>query len=112
MSTPAGANSMRDQKLMKVLLAPIISEKSTMVGEKNNQYVFRVADSATKPDIKAAVGLLFSKKDSKVEVTGVSVVCVKGKHKRFGRHMGRRINWKKAYVTLKEGQDINYQATE
>jgi large subunit ribosomal protein L23 len=102
----------RDQRLMRVLLAPVVSEKSTYVGEKSNQYVFRVADSATKPEIKAAVELLFSKKDNKIEVTGVSVLNVKGKHKRFGRFMGRRINWKKAYVTLKQGQDINFQATE
>ena len=105
-------NALRDQRLMQVLLAPIISEKSTFVGERSNQYVFRVADSATKPEIKAAVELLFSKKDNKVEVTGVSVVNVKGKHKRFGRHMGRRINWKKAYVTLKQGQDINFQVSD
>jgi large subunit ribosomal protein L23 len=105
-------SSERDQRLMRVLLAPVVSEKSTYVGEKSNQYVFRVADSATKPEIKAAVELLFSKKDNKIEVTGVSVLNVKGKHKRFGRFMGRRINWKKAYVTLKQGQDINFQATE
>ena len=90
-----------EQKLMQVLLAPIISEKSTLVGEKHNQYVFRVLDRATKPEIKAAVELMFSKKDSQIEVTGVSVVNVHGKHKRFGRQMGRRVNWKKAYVTLK-----------
>ena len=102
----------RDQRLMQVLLAPIISEKSTLVGEVNNQYVFRVLDNATKPEIKAAVELLFSRKDSKIEVTGVSVLNVKGKHKRFGRFMGRRINWKKAYVTLRQGQDINFQASD
>jgi large subunit ribosomal protein L23 len=105
-------STVRDQRLMQVLLAPIVSEKSTFVGEKSNQYVFRVADSATKPEIKAAVELMFSKKESKIEVTGVSVVNDKGKHKRFGRFLGRRINWKKAYVTLKQGQDINFQAAE
>ena len=98
----------RDQRLMKVLLAPIVSEKSTMVGEKNNQYVFRVLDDATKPEIKAAVELLFSKKDEKLEVTSVQVSNVKGKEKRFGRMMGRRRNWKKAYISLKAGQEINF----
>ena len=93
---------------MKVLLAPIVSEKSTMVGEKNNQYVFRVLDDATKPEIKAAVELLFSKKDEKLEVTSVQVSNVKGKEKRFGRMMGRRRNWKKAYISLKAGQEINF----
>jgi large subunit ribosomal protein L23 len=105
-------SSANDQKLMQVLLAPIISEKSTLVGEKNNQYVFRVLDRATKPEIKAAVELMFSRKDNQIEVTGVSVVNVHGKTKRFGGRLGRRINWKKAYVTVKAGQDINFQATE
>lgn len=95
---------------MKILLAPIVSEKSTMVGEKANQYVFRVLDDATKPEVKAAVELLFSKKDAKLEVTGVRIVNVKGKEKRFGRMMGRRRNWKKAYVSLAAGQDINFAA--
>ncbi len=105
-------SSANDQKLMQVLLAPIISEKSTLVGEKNNQYVFRVLDRATKPEIKAAVELMFSRKDNQIEVTGVSVVNVHGKPKRFAGRLGRRINWKKAYVTVKAGQDINFQATE
>lgn len=96
---------------MKILLAPIISEKSTMVADKANQYVFRVLDDATKPEIKAAVELLFSKKDAKLEVTGVRIVNVKGKEKRFGRMMGRRRNWKKAYVSLAAGQDINFAAS-
>ena len=101
----------REQRLMQILLAPIVSEKSTMVGEKANQYVFRVLDDATKPEIKAAVELLFSKKDSKLDVTGVRIVNVKGKEKRFGRMMGRRRNWKKAYVSLAAGQDINFAAS-
>jgi large subunit ribosomal protein L23 len=105
-------SSANDQKLMQVLLAPVISEKGTLVGEKHNQYVFRVLDRATKPEIKAAVELMFSRKDHPVEVTGVSVVNVHGKQKRFGGRLGRRINWKKAYVTVKAGQDINFQATE
>ena len=99
-------------RLMQVLLAPVISEKSTYVGEKNNEVVFRVARDATKPEIKAAVELLFSTKDKKVEVKGVRVSNVKGKEKRFGRFTGRRDNWKKAYVSLAEGSDVNFQATE
>jgi large subunit ribosomal protein L23 len=97
---------------MQVLLGPVISEKSTYVGEKNNEVVFRVARDATKPEIKAAVELLFSTKDKKVEVKGVRVANVKGKEKRFGRFTGRRDNWKKAYVSLAEGSDVNFQATE
>jgi large subunit ribosomal protein L23 len=97
---------------MQVLLAPVVSEKSTFVGEKSNQVVFKVAQDATKPEIKAAVELLFSTKDNKISVTRVSVSNVKGKKKRFGRTMGRRANWKKAYVSLAAGQEINFQAAE
>ena len=89
-------------QLMNVVLAPVVSEKSTMVADKNRQYVFRVADGATKPEIKAAVELMF-----KVEVKGVSVLNTKGKTKRFGKSMGRRDNVRKAYVTLKQGQELN-----
>jgi large subunit ribosomal protein L23 len=99
--------SAKEQRLMQVLLAPIVSEKSTFVGEKNNQYIFRVVADATKPEIKAAVELLF-----KATVKSVQVSNVKGKEKRFGRFMGRRRNWKKAYVCVAAGQDINFQATE
>ena len=94
-------------RLMQVLLAPQVSEKSTFVGEKNNQYVFRVASDATKPEIKAAVELMF-----KTKVKSVQVANVKGKEKRFGRFEGRRRNWKKAYVSLAQGQEINFQAPE
>jgi len=83
-------------RLMAVLVAPIVSEKATMVAEKNNSVTFRVLQNATKPEIKAAVELMF-----KVEVKGVSVVNIKGKSKRFGRSMGRRDNIRKAYVTAK-----------
>ena len=103
---------MDKDRLMKVLLSPQVSEKSTFVGEKNNQYVFRVAADATKPEIKAAVELLFSTKDKKVQVEAVQVLNVKGKEKRFGRFEGRRRNWKKAYVRLAQGQEINYQVAE
>jgi len=99
--------SMNQERLMQVLLAPTVSEKSTFVGEKNNQVVFRVADNATKPEIKAAVELLF-----KVKVKAVQVSNVKGKEKKTGRIIGRRRNWKKAYVSLAPGQEISFQATE
>ena len=89
-------------RLMAVLVAPIVSEKATMVAEKNNSVTFRVLQNATKPEIKAAVELMF-----KVEVKGVSVVNINGKSKRFGRSMGRRDNIRKAYVTLKPGQELN-----
>jgi large subunit ribosomal protein L23 len=94
-------------RLMNVVLAPVVSEKSTLVADKNRQYVFRVADDATKPEVKAAVELLF-----KTKVQSVTVLNVRGKEKRFGRFMGRRRNWKKAYVRLAAGQEINFAATE
>ena len=94
-------------RLMNVLLAPIVSEKSTMLAERGRQYVFRVADDASKPEIKAAVELLF-----KTKVDSVTVSNVKGKAKRFGRFNGRRRNWKKAFVCLAPGQEINFAATE
>ena len=92
---------------MKVVLAPIVYEKSTMLAERNRQYVFRVDDDASKPEIKAAVELLF-----KTRVDSVTVSNVKGKAKRFGRFNGRRRNWKKAFVCLAPGQEINFTATE
>lgn len=100
------------ERLMQVLLAPVVSEKSTFIGEKNNQVVFRVAKDATKPEIKAAVELMFGKKDRKIEVSGIRIVNVKGKEKRSGRFVGRRNHWKKAYVCLKPGQDINFAEGE
>ena len=95
------------ERLMNVVLAPVVSEKSTRVADKHRQYVFRVADDATKPEVKAAVELLF-----KTKVQSVTVSNVNGKQKRFGRFMGRRRNWKKAYVRLAAGQEINFAATE
>ena len=91
-----------ESRLMQVLVAPIVSEKATMVAEKNNSVTFKVLQGATKPEIKAAVELMF-----KVEVKGVSVLNTKGKSKRFGKSMGRRDNIRKAYVTLKPGQELN-----
>ena len=90
-------------RLASVLLAPIISEKATSVAEKNNQVLFKVLRDATKPEIKAAVELLF-----KVEVESVSTVVQKGKVKKFGRSIGRRDHVKKAYVSLKAGQELNF----
>ncbi len=94
---------MNQERLMQVLLAPQISEKATYVAEKYEQVIFRVASDATKPEIKAAVELLF-----KVEVEAVQVANVKGKVKRFRGAVGRRKGWKKAYVSLKPGQEINF----
>ena len=94
---------MNQQRLMQVLLAPQISEKATRVADKNEQIIFRVASDATKPEVKAAVELLF-----KVSVESVQIANVKGKQKRFGRYMGSRKNWKKAYVSLMPGQEINF----
>lgn len=96
-----------EQRLMQVLLAPQVSEKATFVADKNEQVIFRVAGDASKPEIKAAVELLF-----KVEVKSVQVANVKGKIKRFGRMTGRRKDWKKAFVCLKPGQEINFVAGE
>ncbi|WP_119156779.1 50S ribosomal protein L23 [Caldimonas tepidiphila] len=90
-------------RLMQVLVAPIVSEKATNVAEKHNQVLFKVLRDATKPEIKAAVELMF-----KVEVDSVRTVNQKGKVKRFGRTMGRRDHVKKAYVALKEGQELNF----
>jgi large subunit ribosomal protein L23 len=93
-------------RLMTILLAPVVSEKATYIADRYNQVVFRVRPDATKKDVKAAVELLW--KDKKVEVTGVQIVNVSGKTKRFGAYSGRRRNWKKAYVSLKPGQEINF----
>ena len=94
-------------QLINVVLAPVVSEKSTFVADKNRQYVFRVADHATKQEIKAAIELMF-----KTKVENVTVLNVHGKDRRFGRTIGRRRNWKKAYVRLAEGQEINFAVTE
>ena len=90
-------------RLMQVLVAPIISEKATMVADKTNAVTFKVLQDATKPEIKAAVELMFN-----VKVKGVSVANIKGKQKRFGRSQGRRDNIRKAYVSLMPGQELNF----
>ena len=94
---------MNQERLMTVLVAPIVSEKATMVAEKNGQVAFRVLQDASKDEVKAAVELLF-----KVEVESVQVLNQAGKQKRFGRFNGRRRNVRKAYVSLKPGQEINF----
>lgn len=95
--------NLNQERLLQVLLAPQISEKATFVADKNEQVIFRVATDATKPEIKAAVELLF-----KVQVESVQVANVKGKVKRFKGATGRRKGWKKAFVSLKPGQEINF----
>lgn len=99
------ANTVNQDRLYQVILAPQITEKATRVADKHQQIAFKVRTDATKPEVKAAVELLF-----KVEVDAVSVVNVKGKVKRAGRTLGRRQDWKKAYVSLKPGQEINFAA--
>lgn len=96
---------MNSERLMKVLLSPVVSEKSTLVADANRQYTFRVRTDATKREIAKAIEKLFS-----VEVDAVQVVNVKGKQKRFGKIMGNRSDWKKAYVRLKPGKDIDFAA--
>jgi large subunit ribosomal protein L23 len=98
---------MSQERLMKVLLAPHVSEKTTRVADQANQVVFRVLPDASKTEIKKAVELLFE-----VKVSSVQVSNMKGKLKRFGQSIGRRKNWKKAYVTLAEGQDIDFIGSE
>jgi large subunit ribosomal protein L23 len=98
---------MNQERLMKVLLSPVVSEKSSRVADANRQFVFKVLPGASKPEIRDAVELMFD-----VKVKGVQVANVQGKSKRFGQTMGRRINWKKAYVTLAEGHDIDFMGKE
>jgi large subunit ribosomal protein L23 len=92
---------MNKERLLKVLKAPIVSEKSAIAGEMN-QVVFNVASDATKPEIRRAVEMLFE-----VDVEDVRVVNIKGKNKRFGQTLGKRSDTRKAYVRLKEGQEID-----
>ncbi|MBL1416849.1 50S ribosomal protein L23 [Moritella sp.] len=96
-----------EERLLKVILAPHISEKSTMSAENNNTIVFKVALDATKAEIKAAVAKLFE-----VEVKNVSTLVLKGKTKRTGARVGRRSDIKKAYVTLADGADIDFGSAE
>jgi large subunit ribosomal protein L23 len=94
---------MNKERVMKVLLAPHVSEKSTLVADQNRQFVFKVLKDASKTEVKQAVEHLFN-----VEVAAVRVCNTQGKLKRFGQKLGRRSGSKKAYVTLKPGFDIDY----
>jgi large subunit ribosomal protein L23 len=96
---------MSSERLHRIIIAPLISEKTTRLAEKHNQAVFRVLPDARKPEIKAAVEKLFN-----VKVESVRTLNMQGKRKRFGRFEGRRSDWKKAYVTLAEGQQIEMLA--
>ena len=96
---------MNEERLLKILLAPHLTEKSNRLTERYNQVAFKVTRDATKPEIKDAVELLF-----KVKVKGVTVLNVKGKRKRFGALSGRRSDWKKAYVSLEAGHKIDFLA--
>lgn len=98
---------MNQEQLMGVLLAPHVSEKATLVGDAHNQTVFKVRRDATKLDISRAVELMFD-----VKVAAVSTVSVRGKSKRFGGRGGRQGDWKKAYVTLAPGSEINLMTGE
>jgi len=100
-------SAVNQERLLQVLLAPQISEKATYVADKFGQVVFKVAPDATKPEVKAAVEALF-----KVNVKSVQVLNVKSKAKRTGRISGRRKGWKKAFVRLESGQEINFVAGE
>jgi len=103
-ATASKAKRFDEARLMQVLIAPQVSEKSTFVGEKRNQWIFRVLPDATKPEIKAAVELMF-----KVEVQGVQTANVAGKEtKRLGRPVGHRRSWKKAFVSVKAGQELSF----
>jgi large subunit ribosomal protein L23 len=94
---------MNAERIHQIIIAPVVSEKSTRVAEKQNQAVFEVALSADKAEIKEAIQVLFN-----VKVTAVQTLVVKGKSKRFGRFEGKRSDWKKAYVSLAEGQEIDF----
>jgi len=98
---------MNSERLTKVILGPVVAEKATRVAEKHNQVVLKVLSDANKSEIKQAVEMLF---EAKVE--SVTTTNVKGKTKRTGKTMGKRSDWKKAYVTLAEGSDINFVGSE
>lgn len=98
---------MSQQSIMSILLEPKVTEKSSMIGELNNQYVFKVSKNATKPEIKKAVELMFEG----AEVESVQVTNVKGKRKISKQIPGKRANWKKAYIKLKPGFDIDFMGT-
>ena len=94
---------MNKERLMQVLLSPVVSEKSALMADTSNQFCFKVATDANKKEIKSAVEMLFE-----VDVEDVKVVNIKGKNKRFGQLMGKRNDTRKAYVRIKDGQDIDF----
>ena len=96
---------MNREQLMSVLIAPHVTEKTSLAMQNHNQYTFKVRRDATKTDIRKAIELMFD-----VKVAGVQVVNEPGKTRRFGRIEGRTQDWKKAYVRLAEGQTIDYEA--
>lgn len=98
---------MNEARLLNILLAPIVSEKTTLLGSHNNQYIFKVVKDATKKEITSSIEMLFG-----VNVLSTQVMNVKGKVKMFGRKEGRRVNWKKAIVRLSDGQIINISGSE
>ncbi|MGB5439924.1 MAG: 50S ribosomal protein L23 [Gammaproteobacteria bacterium] len=98
---------MNQERLMKLLLAPVISEKSTRVADAHRQFVFKVDKSASKPEVRKAVELMFD-----VKVNDVRISNMRGKIKRHGQTAGKRADWKKAYVTLAEGHDIDFMGAE
>jgi large subunit ribosomal protein L23 len=101
----AAVSKLSQERLINVLVAPHITEKTALAMQNSNQYAFKVRSDATKPDIKAAVELMFS-----VKVAEVNVVNEPGKTRRFGQTVGRTRDWKKAYVRLAPGQSIDYEA--
>ena len=98
---------MNQERLMKVLLSPIVSEKSTRLADAHRQFAFKVMKDASKPEVRKAVELMFD-----VKVENVQIANVGGKTKRFGQSLGKRADWKKAYVTLAEGHDIDFMGAE
>jgi len=98
---------MNQERLMKVLLSPIVSEKSTRLADAHRQFAFKVMTDASKPEVRKAVELMFD-----VKVENVQMANVRGKTKRFGQSLGKRSDWKKAYVTLAEGHDIDFMGAE
>ncbi len=98
---------MKSERLYKVLLAPRMTEKTAYVGEQSNQYVFKVTPDASKAEVRAAVEQLFE-----VNVEAVRIVNVKGKRKTFKLRPGRRSDWKKAYVRVREGQTLDFLGGE
>jgi large subunit ribosomal protein L23 len=101
------SNALNTERLMTVLVGPHVSEKTADIAEKHNQICFKVRTDSTKKEIAQAVEMMFE-----VKVDAVTVTNVRGKIKRFGQTIGKRANWKKAYVTLAEGHDIDFLGAE